>query len=353
MGETIYDFRSDNVGGAAPELLDALVAANAGTAGPYGDDDWTRRMVERAGAVFERPVRAFPLACGTGSNSIALAALANPFGAIYCHETAHINVHECGAPELFTGAKLVALSGRDYKLSAAELDERLELAGRGNPNRVQPFALNITQPTDFGTLYRPAEVAALAEVAHRHGLKVHMDGARFANAVAALGCTPAEITWRAGVDLLSLGATKNGAINAEALVVFDDALAAQMPFLMKRGGQVLSKARFVSAQIERYLADDRWLERGARRQCACRGACASPGTAARHRDRRAGRDEHALRPHAGRARLRRSHAGRSASTRSAASCASSAGRTRSPRASTHWCTACRRRCNPRAREARR
>ncbi len=262
MGETTYDFRSDNVGGAAPELLDALVAANAGTAGPYGDDDWTRRMIERAGALFERPVRAFPLACGTGSNSIALAALANPFGAVYCHETAHINVHECGAPELFTGAKLVALSGCDYKLSAAELDERLELAGRGNPNRVQPFALNITQPTDFGTLYQPAEVAALAEVAHRHGLKVHMDGARFANAVAALGCTPAEVTWRAGVDLLSLGATKNGAINAEALVVFDDTLAAQMPFLMKRGGQVLSKARFVSAQIERYLADDRWLVRG-------------------------------------------------------------------------------------------
>jgi threonine aldolase len=264
MSETIYDFRSDNVGGAAPELLDALVAANTGTAGPYGDDDWTRRMAERAGALFERPVRAFPLACGTGSNSIALAALANPFGAVFCHETSHINVHECGAPELFTGAKLVALPGADYKLSAEALEEQLALAGRGKPTRVQPFALNITQPTDFGTLYAPAEIAALAEVAHRHGLKVHMDGARFANAVAALGCTPAEITWRAGVDLLSLGATKNGAINAEALIVFDPALAERMPFLMKRGGQVLSKARFVSAQLERYLADDRWLERARR-----------------------------------------------------------------------------------------
>lgn len=262
MSEPIYDFRSDNVGGAAPELLDALVAANTGTAAPYGDDEWTRRMIERASALFERPVRAFPLACGTGSNSIALAALANPFGAVYCHETAHINVYECGAPELFTGAKLVALPGANYKLSAAALEEQLSLAGRGNPTRVQPFALNITQPTDFGTLYAPGEIAALAEVAHRHGLKVHMDGARFANAVAALGCTPAELTWRAGVDLLSLGATKNGAINAEALVVFDPALAERLPFLMKRGGQVLSKARFVSAQLERYLADDRWLERG-------------------------------------------------------------------------------------------
>jgi threonine aldolase len=264
MSETIYDFRSDNVGAAAPELIEALVAANVGTAGPYGDDDWTRRLVERAGAVFERPVRVFPLACGTGSNSIALAATANPFGAVYCHESAHINVHECGAAELFTGAKLVALPGAGYKLSAGALEDALTLAGRGNPTRVQPFALNITQPTDFGTLYSCAEIAALAEVAHRHGLKVHMDGARFANAVAATGCSPAELTWRAGVDLLSLGATKNGAINAEALIVFDETLAERIPFLMKRGGQVLSKARFVSAQLERYLADDRWIERGRR-----------------------------------------------------------------------------------------
>jgi threonine aldolase len=268
MSGTIYDFRSDNVGGAAPELLDALVAANAGTAGPYGDDDWTRRMAERVAALFERPVQVFPLACGTGSNSIALAALANPFGAVFCHETAHINVYECGAPELFTGAKLIALPGANYKLSAAALEERLAIGGRGNPTRVQPFALNITQPTDFGTLYAPAEIAALAKVAHRHGLKVHMDGARLANALVALGCTPAELTWRAGVDLLSLGATKNGAINAEALIVFDTALAERVPYLMKRGGQVLSKARFVSAQLERYFADDRWLER-ARRANAC------------------------------------------------------------------------------------
>ena len=264
MTSATYDFRSDNVGGAAPELLEAVAAANAGAAAPYGDDDWTRRMVERASAVFARPVRAFPLACGTGSNSIALAALANPFGAVYCHETAHINVYECGAPELFTGAKLVSLPGAGYKLAAAALDEALTLAGRGNPTRVQPFALNITQPTDFGTLYAPGEIAALSAVAHRHGLKVHMDGARFANAIAALNCSPAEITWRAGVDVLSLGATKNGAINAEALVVFDDAVAAAVPYLMKRGGQVLSKARFVSAQLERYLADDRWLDRARR-----------------------------------------------------------------------------------------
>jgi len=261
MPHSHYDFRSDNVGGAAPEILEAIVTANAGTASPYGDDDYTRRMNERFAAAFEHPLQVFPLSSGTGSNSIGLAALANPFGAIYCHETAHINTYECGAPEFFTGAKLVGLPGRDFKLDAAALDEALALAGRGNPTRVQPFALNITQPTDFGTLYSLAEITELCDVAHRHGLRVHMDGARFANALVALGCSPADLTWRCGVDLLSLGATKNGAINAEAVVVFDRELARDIPYRMKRGGQVLSKARFVSAQLERYVADDRWLER--------------------------------------------------------------------------------------------
>ncbi len=277
MAEPTFDFRSDNVGAAAPEILEALVAANAGTAAPYGDDDYTRRMVERFSAVFERPVSVFPIATGTGANSIALAALANAYGSIYCHETAHINAYECGAPEFFTGAKLVALPGRDYKLDASSLDEALALAGRGNPTRVQPFALNITQPSDFGTLYSLDEIAALTDVTRRHGLRVHMDGARFANAVAALGCSPADLTWRRGVDVLCLGATKNGAINAEAVVVFDEALAREIPYRMKRGGHVLSKARFVSAQLERYLADDRWLERARRANAHAAGLAARLG----------------------------------------------------------------------------
>jgi len=264
MTETVYDFRSDNVGGVAPELLEAIVAANAGAAAPYGDDAYTRRMNERFRAVFEHDVTAFPIATGTGANCIALAGLANPYGAIYCHETAHINVYECGAPEFFTGAKLVGLKGAGYKLDAAELDQALALAGRGNPTRVQPFALNLTQPTDFGTLYTLDELRALSSIAHRHGLLVHLDGARFANAIAALGCTPAEMTWRAGIDVVSFGATKNGAMNAESVLVFDPAVAVRLPYLMKRGGQVLSKARFVSAQLERYLADNLWLDRARR-----------------------------------------------------------------------------------------
>jgi threonine aldolase len=264
MSETVYDFRSDNVGRVEPEILEALRAANDGTASPYGDDEHTRRMNERFRAVFEREVTALPLATGTGSNTVALAALANAYGAIYCHETAHINVYECGAPEQATGAKLVALGGSGYKLHAAELDAALALAGRGNPTRVQPFALNLTQPTDFGTLYTVDELHALCEVAHAHGLLVHMDGARFANAIVALGCTPAEMTWRAGVDIVSFGSTKNGTMNAEAVLAFDPQVAARLPYLMKRGGQVLSKARYASAQLERYLADDLWLQRARR-----------------------------------------------------------------------------------------
>ncbi len=262
MSVEVYDFRSDNVGGVAPELLEALVAANHGAAAPYGDDDFTRAMTTRFRAAFEHQgLLAFPLATGTGANCVALAGLANSYGAIYCHETAHINVYECGAPEFFTGAKLVGLHGAGYKLDAAQLDAELALAGRGDPTRVQPFALNITQPTDFGTLYTVDEITALCAVAHRHGLLVHLDGARFANAIVALGCTPAAMTWRAGVDIVSFGATKNGAMNAEAVLVFDPAVAARVPYLMKRGGQVVSKARFLSAQLDRYLADDRWLDR--------------------------------------------------------------------------------------------
>lgn len=272
MTPQTYDFRSDNVGGVAPELLEAIAAAGTGTAAPYGDDEWTRRMTARFRATFERDgLVAVPVATGTGANAVALALLANPYGAIYCHETAHVYTYECGAPEFYTGAKLVALGGAGHRLHAGELDAALRLAGRGNPTRVQPFAVNVTQPSDFGTLYPLDELREVCEVAHRHGLLVHLDGARFANAVAALGCTPAEMTWRAGVDVVSFGATKNGAMNAEAILVFDPAVAARLPYLMKRAGQVVSKARFLSAQLERYLADDLWLERARRANAIAAG----------------------------------------------------------------------------------
>ncbi len=257
---TGYDFRSDNVAGAAPEVVDALSLAARGTAASYGADDWTERLKAQIAALFETEVAVFPVATGTAANSLALAAMTPPYGAVYCHHEAHIIGDECGAPELFTGgAKLVGLQGDAGKLTPATLDSALAGAGIGVVHRVQPAALSLSQATEAGTVYTSDEVAALADVAHRAGLAVHMDGARFANAVARLGCTPAELTWKAGVDALSLGGTKGGCLAAEAVVVFNPALADGMEFLRKRGGHLLSKMRFVSAQMEVWLAHGLWL----------------------------------------------------------------------------------------------
>jgi threonine aldolase len=189
---------------------------------------------------------------------LALACLASPWGAIYCHDEAHIATDECGAPEFFTGgAKLVTCGGEHGKLTPETLHTKI--AGAGRVHQVQPAVLSITQETEAGTVYRPDEIAALSGLARHHGLALHMDGARFANAVAGLDCSPAAITWRAGVDVLSFGATKNGALAAEAVVFFDPAKAGAIGFRRKRAGHLLSKLRFVAAQLDAYLAGDLWL----------------------------------------------------------------------------------------------
>jgi threonine aldolase len=216
---------------------------------------------------------------------LALAALTPVWGAIYCHEASHIQTDECGAPEFFAGgAKLLPLSGADAKLAPATL--AAAMIEQGVVHHVQPAALSISQATEAGTLYRPAEIAALGALARRHGLALHMDGARFANAVAALGCSPAELTWRAGVDVLSLGATKNGALAAEAVVFFEPAKAADFAFRRKRGGHLFSKMRFLSAQLDAYLADGLWLRQAAHaNRLAARlstGLAALPGARLRH-----------------------------------------------------------------------
>jgi threonine aldolase len=252
------NFRSDNVTGVAPEILAALAAANAGSAPSYGADAITERLRSRLAEVFEHPVEAFPVATGTAANALALATLTPPWGVIYCHEAAHIQVDECGAPELFTGgAKLLPLAGADAKLRPETVEAAV--VGRGVVHHAQPAAISISEATEAGTLYRPGDVAALGALARRHGLALHMDGARFANAVAALHCSPADLTWRAGVDALSLGATKNGALAAEAVIFFDPATAADFAYRRKRGGHLFSKMRFLSAQLEAYLRDGLWL----------------------------------------------------------------------------------------------
>lgn len=254
------NFASDNVTGAAPEIVAAIAAANAGSVMPYGNDPITKRLEAAFDALFERQVAAFPVATGSAANVLALAVMTPPYGAIYCHPESHINVDECGAPELFTGgAKLVPIPGKAGKIAAADFARVLEHAGKGVVHHVQPAAISLTDETEAGTLYTPDEVRVLAELAHGHGLYLHMDGARFANAVAALGCTAADLTWRAGVDALSFGATKGGAVGAEAVVFFEPRLAESFGYRRKRGGHLLSKMRFLSAQLEAYLKDDLWL----------------------------------------------------------------------------------------------
>jgi threonine aldolase len=254
------NFASDNVAPVAPEVMAAILEANDGAVASYGADPMTGRLTALARDVFETDLAIFPVSTGTAANGLALAALSPPYGAVYCHETAHILLEECGAPEFYTGgAKLIGLAGTSGKLDRARLVEALELAAEAGVHHASPAAISLTQATEWGTVYRPEEVADFARLARERGLRLHMDGARLANALARLGCSPAELTWRAGVDALSLGLTKNGALAAEAVLVFDPALAAGMAERRKRAGQLLSKMRFVSAQLVAMLEKGRWL----------------------------------------------------------------------------------------------
>lgn len=255
------NFCSDNVTGVAPEIMAALIAANEGAAMPYGNDRYTQRLQHLFSELFETDVIVFPVATGSAANALALSVLTPPFGAIYCHVGSHINCDECGAPELYTGgAKLVTIPGNRGKISAEDLAVTLKKAGAGVVHHIQPAAVSITQATEAGTVYSVDEIRQIAEVTRAHNLSLHMDGARFANAMVRLGCTPAEMTWRAGVDVLSFGATKNGAMAAEAVVFFKRELAETFAFRRKRGGHLFSKMRFLSAQLEAYINDDLWLK---------------------------------------------------------------------------------------------
>jgi threonine aldolase len=257
----VIELRSDNAAGVTPEILAAIGAANAGSALAYGGDALTAELEAVVRRGFEHATaRVFPVTSGTAANALALSALCPPWGAVLAHETAHVLTSECGSTSLLGGgAALQGLPGDDdFKLDPAALEQALDAAGWGDPHHSQPSVLSLTQATDMGTIYTAEEIAALAAVARTRGLRVHLDGARVANALAALGCAPADLTWRAGVDALTLGATKNGALSAEAIVVFDDAAAAELVYRTKRAGHVTSKLRFQSAQLIAYLQEERW-----------------------------------------------------------------------------------------------
>ena len=259
------NFGSDNVTPASQEVMEAIIAANSGALNSYGDDPFTERLTTRVSATFEKDdLVVYPVATGTAANSLALSALSPPYGAVYCHESAHILTDECGAPEFYTGgAKIIGLPSVDGKLIPAQLKEPLSRAAELGVHHVMPAALSLTQSTEWGTVYAPDEVRALSEAAHAHGLGVHMDGSRIANAVAHLGCSPAEITWKAGIDVLCLGATKNGALAAEAVVFFNRSYAAGFDSRQKRGGHLWAKMRFLSTQLLAYLEAGLWLRNAA------------------------------------------------------------------------------------------
>lgn len=258
------NFASDNVVGASAPVLEAIVRHNGGALPSYGADPLTLGLTPRFRAVFEHPdLAVVPVATGTAANALALSVMVPPFGLCVCHEEAHVMVDECGAPEFYThGAKLHGLPGPGGKIAPESLDGYLGGLAR-HVHQMPPRALTLSQLTESGQIYSVEEITTLSRIAHSHGLAVHMDGARFANALHGLGCSPAEMTWRAGIDILSFGASKNGALAAEAILVFRPDLAETLDHRRKRAGHILSKGRFLAAQLDAYLDGDHWLANAA------------------------------------------------------------------------------------------
>jgi len=254
-------FASDNTAPAHPKVMQALADANSGNMPAYGNDPITEQLQEAFRMTFGAPeARIFPVFNGSACNGLALARMIRPYESIIAHRQSHINNDECGLPEFFTGGKIVGLESANGKLSVAAIGDLVERTLEHAPHTSRPKVISLTQSTELGTVYTLDELAALTAFARKHGLYVHMDGARIANAVASLGCDPAEAV--AGVDILSFGGTKNGAMLAEAAVILNPALAEDFAYVHKRGGQLPSKARYVSAQLLALLEDGLWLDLG-------------------------------------------------------------------------------------------
>ena len=258
------NFASDNVYGVHPRILAALADANSGTAPSYGSDDMSKKSEEKLSEVFGKDVRAFLVTTGTAANGLSLASIAPPHGAVICHAEAHISCDECNSPEFFTGgAKTLGLRGPGGKVTPPMIERTLRGFIRGEHDP-KPAAVSIANVTELGTVYSPAEVKAISALIRPRGMKLHMDGARFANAVAGLGCAPADVTWKAGVDVMSFGASKNGAMLLEAVVFFDTELAEDFLYRRMRSGQLVSKSRYLGAQMLAYLQDGLWLDNARR-----------------------------------------------------------------------------------------
>jgi threonine aldolase len=270
-------FKSDNTAAVSREILDAIAAANTGVALAYGADGWSERLDAVFGEFFGHAVRVYAVSSGTAANSLALATMCPPWGTVLTHAEAHIERDECGAPEFFTGgAKLSLVGGAGAKIAPADLEARLTWFD-AHVHGVQPRMLSLTQATERGAIYTPAEIAALAKIAHANQMRVHVDGARFANALVAQNVTPADLTWKSGVDVLSFGVIKNGGMNAEAVVFFDPAHVADFEFRRKRAGQLFCKGRYAAVQLLAYLETGLWKRNAERaNRLAARIAAAAP-----------------------------------------------------------------------------
>ena len=251
-------FASDNVTPACPEVMEAINQANIGNIESYGHDKWSKVLDNKFSELFEKDVKVFTAVTGTAANSLALSSITPSYGNIYCHKISHINVDECGAPEFFTGgAKLITIDGDDGKFNSDELKKNIR--GSGVVHNTQPASVSITQSCETGVIYKLDEILKINQVAKENGMKIHMDGARFSNAIASLKKSPAEATWKLGIDVLTFGGTKNGCMDAEAIIFFNPSDVNNFQYLQKRSGQLLSKARFLSSQLDAYITDGLWL----------------------------------------------------------------------------------------------
>ena len=254
-------FASDNWAGAHPDIAQRLLEESSGFSAPYGASQLDDTVEQKFSEIFERDVAVFFVGTGTAANSLALASVNRPGGVTFCHREAHMIEDECGAPEFFThGARLAPVDGEDGKIDPKNLKAEIGRFPPGFVHTGQPMAISITQATEIGTLYRPDEILAISKIAKDKGLPLHMDGARFANAVVALNLSPAELSWKLGIDILSFGATKNGCWCAEALVYMNPDMAKDLPFIRKRAAHLFSKTRFIACQFDAYLNDNLWLK---------------------------------------------------------------------------------------------
>ncbi len=281
-------FASDNAGPAHPSVIEALARANDGHTRAYGSESAMGRVVAQIREIFEAPEAAVHLvATGTAANALILACMARPWDTVFCTDCAHIEQDECNAPEFFSGgAKLTLVPAPDGLMTADALETAIGPIGARSLHNAQPGPVSITQATETGTIYDLDRIAALSRVTRARGQKLHMDGARFANALVRLGCSPAEMTWKAGVDALSFGGTKNGLLGVEAAVFFNPELARDFGFRRKRAGHLMSKHRYLSAQMEAYLANDLWRDMATRANASCdrlvAGLRAAPGVEVLH-----------------------------------------------------------------------